>query len=276
MKTTSIMSPRAVFSALLGAILFASGSAASATVYFQDFNGFADGTTVLGDGSLMNGGTASIQGNQLRLTQDNVSSNYNSFSVPGLLGSSSGWSATFDITIIDSAGGNPPADGVSFNYGNAALGTLGSGENGMQFVGAVTENISYEIDTWRNFDAEQGVNIAEKVGGVNQPDLAFTNGPILNDGSTVRGRVSISWDPTNGASFLTTGLLTNANFNNVATTFAPSDTHTFILSGRVGGANETLLIDNLTITTSVPEPTTTALLALGLLGAGFARKRRTH
>jgi hypothetical protein len=27
---------------------------------------------------------------------------------------------------------------------------------------------------------------------------------------------------------------------------------------------------------SVPEPTTTALLALGLLGAGFARKRRTH
>jgi hypothetical protein len=28
--------------------------------------------------------------------------------------------------------------------------------------------------------------------------------------------------------------------------------------------------------TAVPEPTTTALLALGLLGAGFARKRRTH
>jgi hypothetical protein len=29
-------------------------------------------------------------------------------------------------------------------------------------------------------------------------------------------------------------------------------------------------------TQSVPEPTTTALLALGLLGAGFARKRRAH
>jgi len=29
-------------------------------------------------------------------------------------------------------------------------------------------------------------------------------------------------------------------------------------------------------TTSVPEPTTTALLTLGLLGAGFAKKRRSH
>lgn len=28
--------------------------------------------------------------------------------------------------------------------------------------------------------------------------------------------------------------------------------------------------------TQLPEPTTTALLALGLLGAGFVRKRRTH
>ena len=31
-----------------------------------------------------------------------------------------------------------------------------------------------------------------------------------------------------------------------------------------------------TPTSSVPEPTTTALLALGLLGAGLARKRRSH
>jgi hypothetical protein len=29
-------------------------------------------------------------------------------------------------------------------------------------------------------------------------------------------------------------------------------------------------------TPGIPEPTTTALFALGLLGVGFARKRRTH
>lgn len=35
-------------------------------------------------------------------------------------------------------------------------------------------------------------------------------------------------------------------------------------------------INSLTPTNTVPEPTTTALLALGLLGAGFASKRRVH
>ena len=80
-------------------------------------------------------------------------------------------------------------------------------------------------------------------------DLAFTNGPILNDGSTVSGLVTISWDPVDGASFSTTGLLTNANFTNVATTFTGDDNYLFGLSARVGGANQTVLIDNLIVVT---------------------------
>ena len=43
----------------------------------------------------------------------------------------------------------------------------------------------------------------------------------------------------------------------------------------VAGDEGAAWFDNLSLRT-VPEPTTTALLALGLFGAGFARKRRTH
>ncbi|MFT5105454.1 MAG: hypothetical protein ACI8XO_002910 [Verrucomicrobiales bacterium] len=213
--------------------------------YAQDFDGFADGTTVLGDGSQMNG-TASVQGGALRLTTDGIAGGFASFNIPGLPNSSSGWTASFDLTIIDSAGSNPPADGMSFNYGGFGLGELGSAEEGMAGAGGVNENVSFEIDTWMNFDAEQGVNIAEKVGGVDT-NLAFTNGPILNDGTTVGGQVTMSWNPTDGASFSTNGLLTNAAFSNVVTTFAANDAHLFGFSGRVGGANETKLIDNLVI-----------------------------
>ncbi|MEC9055504.1 MAG: hypothetical protein VX633_09370, partial [Verrucomicrobiota bacterium] len=76
----------------------------------------------------------------------------------------------------------------------------------------------------------------------------------LDDGTTVSGEVTISWDPVNGASFTTTGLNTNADFSNVATGgFAGDDGFTFNISSRVGGANETLLIDNLVIDTDPQE-----------------------
>ena len=234
-------------------------SPASAATYMQNFDGFADGTTDLGDGSMMNG-TANIQGGQLELTRDGVAGGFASFNVPGLANSALGFTATFDFTVIDSAGANDPADGVSFNYGNFALGELGGAEEGMGAIAGVTENVSFEIDTWMNGDAEVGVNIAEKSGGVDN-NLAFTNGNILDDGTTVSGIATMSWDPINGASFSTTGLLTNAAFSDVATSFTADDAHLFGLSARVGGANETILIDNLSITT-IPEPSGTMLLGL--------------
>ena len=62
--------------------------------------------------------------------------------------------------------------------------------------------------------------------------------------------MTMSWNPTDGASFTTTGLTTNADFSNVATgDFVASDDHTFNISARVGGANQTLIIDNVVITT---------------------------
>ncbi len=121
-------------------------------------------------------------------------------------------------------------------------------------VGTVTENLSFEVDTWMNQDAEQGVNISGKVGGADLGELAFNNGPILLDGTTVSGTMEISWDPVYGASFSTTGLETNADFVNVPTgAFVGDSTFTFNISARVGGANQTLLIDNLYVTTEDPE-----------------------
>jgi hypothetical protein len=229
--------------------LLAIVTSSSAATYTQDFNGFDDGATDVGDGSQMNG-TANIQGGQLELTRDGVAGGFASFMIPALEGSENGWTASFDLTITDSVGANPPADGFSFNYGNFELTDLGGAEEGMG--NAATENLSFEVDTWMNFDSEQGVNISQNAGGADQ-NLAFTNGPILSDGETVSGVATMSWDPVNGASFSTTGLETNAAFANVATTFGADDASLFGISARVGGANQTLLVDNLTITT-VSEP----------------------
>ena len=215
--------------------------------YSQNFDAFADETTDLGDGTVM-AGTAKIIDGKLQLTENDVAGGFASFSVPALADSSSGWTATFDLTISDGEGANEPADGMSFNYGNAELGELGSAEEGMAGIASVSENISFEIDTWQNLDAEQGVNIAEKVGGADN-NLEFTNGPILLDGTEVSGKVTIVYDPVAGLSFSTTGLETNADFEGTATDFEGNDDYTFIISARVGGANETLTIDNLVITT---------------------------
>ena len=231
--------------------------------YCQNFDGYPDGTTDLGDGSVMAGPAASIQDGKLRLTIDGQGLGFSSFSIPALGGTADGFTASFDVEISDGPGANVPADGFSFNYGNAALGTLGWAEEGIG-PGDASENLSFEVDTWMNFDTEQGVNISGVAGGVDVGQLAFTNGAILNDGATVTGTVSITWDPVNGATFITTGFDTNAEFINVATgAFVPDDSHTFIISTRVGGANETLLIDNLCILTGPPTKTQFELRNVG-------------
>ena len=117
------------------------------------------------------------------------------------------------------------------------------------------QNLSFEVDTWRNGDAEQGVNISGLVDGNDVGQLAFTNGVILEDGSKKTGTVEIRWDPSKGATFITTGLTTNANFSDVDTgAFVGDDDYNFIFSARVGGANQDFIIDNLVITPGKPAP----------------------
>ena len=219
--------------------------------YVQNFDGFADGTIDLEDGSVIAGQAAEVIDGKLVLTKDGQGLGFSSFSVPPIIGSSSGFRITFDYELNDSPGNNNPADGFSINYGDAQLGELGQAEEGMA-GGQAIENISFEVDTWQNFDAEQGVNISGVAGGTDLQQLAFNNGPILNDGERVEGKITILWQPDVGASFTTTGMNTNADFENVEIPdFIPSDEHTFIISARVGGANQDFIIDNLVIQTGI-------------------------
>lgn len=228
-------------------------SAKSQETYSQNFDDFADGDIDLGDGTIISGSAASIQNGRLQLTIDGQALGASSFSIPAIPGSSAGFTLTFDYEMFDSVGANDPADGFSINYGDASLGTLGAAEEGMSGQGGVVENLSFEIDTWRNGDPEQGVNISGIAGGVDVGELAFNNGVILDDGQTVSGSMEISWDPVSGASFKTSGLNTEADFESIDTgDFIPSDDHNFIFSARVGGANQDLFIDNLIISTVAP------------------------
>ena len=240
-------------------LLFSSGSS-QAENYAQNFDGFADGTTNLGDGTVIVGQAARVQGGRLQLTRDGEGLGHSSFTIPAPENSSLGWTATWDFEIFDAAGEGNPADGFSFNYGNFVLGERGNAEEGMginggdQIPAGVTTNISFEVDTYNNGDPEQGVSISGVLNGTDPGNLAFTNGIILNDGQRVTGTITASYDATLGTvSFTTTGLNTNANFINVPLPAGAvgDDTFNFGFSARVGGANHDLFIDNLEISTNL-------------------------
>ncbi|MCP4848085.1 MAG: hypothetical protein GY899_09095, partial [Verrucomicrobiaceae bacterium] len=234
-------------------LLFAFTGLAIGESYNQNFDGIPDGTTSLGDGTMITGGAARVQGGRLQLTQDLQGLGYSSFTIPALENSDLGWTATWDFEIYDSAGNGNPADGFSFNYGNFILGERGEAEEGMANRPGVTTNVSFEVDTYNNGDPEQGVSISGVINSQDPGNFSFTNGVILNDGQRVTGTMTASYDASLGTvSFTTTGLNTNANFIDVVLPggVAGDDAFNFGFSARVGGANQDLFIDNLEISTN--------------------------
>jgi hypothetical protein len=239
--------------------------AAHAANYSQNFDAFANGATSFGDGSaLTNGGgtPASVQGQALELTNVAFGSTQNSFNIPALANSSLGFTVTFDVTLIDAAGGNPPADGFSFSYGNHALGS-NYGEEGPG-----GSSISWVVDTWDNGLSDRGIR--SKINGVNDFVVNFIP---LADGQTVTSSITMSWDPTNGMSLSVSALGGPVFTNRPTPGFVPSDSHLFGFGARTGGATETVLLDNIVITT-IPEPQIAALSGLAALGMIGLRRRR--
>ena len=111
------------------------------------------------------------------------------------------------------------------------------------------EQLAFEFDTWTNGVSEFGVGIAVS-DGVSKTDPVVSNGAIVAEGTTVNGSATISWSPETGATFMTTGLALNADFEDVALPgFSGSDDFVFAFGARTGGAHEELTIDNLVITT---------------------------
>ena len=216
--------------------------------YSQDFDAFADGDTDLGDGSAISGPVAQVLGGGLRLTDAETTSTSASFRIPAIGDSKSGWTANFDVFLEDIAGGNPPADGFSFNYGAIPATGDGAAEEGF---GGGSPILSVEFDTWMIGDTEHGFNVA-----IDQTDVpgGFVAADILTDGATVNAAVSISWTPADGVTLVFDG---NPIFTNLATPgFLGSDAYSFAFSARTGGATETLIIDNLVVDSIVKGPPT--------------------
>jgi hypothetical protein len=252
----------------LGAVIFSvTATFASGAVYLQTFS-VPDGTRGgnLGDGSSINGGNASgyfaaVRGGNLELTNAANDSTVSSFIIPALANSSLGFTVSFDLTLADTAGGPPPADGFSFTYGNTFNSTSIFGEEGP----GGTNSISWIVDTWDNGSGDQGIRT--KVNGTN--DLVINLAPLV-DGQTSAGTVVFSWNPTDGMSMIVDG--TPFFTNRAITGFTPGDDYVFGFGARTGGATETVWIDNLNIT-SVPEPTLASLIGLGAFVA-ISRRRR--
>ncbi|MAT45814.1 MAG: hypothetical protein CMO35_00105, partial [Verrucomicrobiaceae bacterium] len=234
------------------------GPAANATSYIQDFDGFPNGTTDLCDGSQIgsNNGPASIQDDQLRLSEDGVGSTHSSFRTPALSGSADSWTMTFDYTVIDSAGQNP-ADGFAISYGAIPPLTNPTGTNANDANGAGEEAwgadipwLSVEIDTWDNGAGEAGVNVATNTTA--HPDLAFVPGLPILDGETRSGTVTISWNGNAGTlNASITGLANPVEIVDLEIPdFTADDSYIWAFSARTGGATETVLIDNLAIATT--------------------------
>jgi hypothetical protein len=243
----------------------------AASLYFQNFN-MPAGTSSFGDGSALTAGSdpanlaASVQNSglpgatpALQLTSVNGPSTTNSFNIPALTDSSMGFSASFDVTLIDTAGGNLPADGFSFNYGS-----FNSGSNyGEEGAGT---GISWIVDTWDNGVGDQGYR--SKINGTN--DFVQNLVPLA-DGQTLTTFVNLSWDAANGMSFYIGG---NPVFVNRPTLgFVPSDGDLFGIGARTGGATESVYIDNLLIST-VPEPSSTLLAGAAGMAVLCVRRRK--
>ena len=245
MKTTTLVLKMAA----LAALLTTTANAETALLYEQNFDSFDNDTVDLKDGSIIasNDGTNSVQSGALRVTEVGTNSTAASFILPPF-DASSGWSATFDFTI-EHSGGNTPADGFSFNYGEIPE-DENFGSPAEEGYGDAVPHISYQVDTWHWDNPDQDAGVGIEVAGL---EIAYNEAigieaANFQPNELISATALVSWDPDKGASFATLGLRTEADFFDVPVEdFDPDASYGFSFLARTGGHNETFTIDNLAV-----------------------------
>ena len=254
----------------------------AALFYQENFDSFANDTDDLEDGSIIasNDGTNTVQSGALRVTAVGTNSTAASFVLPPF-DASAGWSATFDFTI-EHSGGNTPADGFSFNYGEIPE-DENFGSPAEEGYGEGVPHISFQVDTWKWDDDAQDAGVGIEVAGTEVAyNKAINDEANFKPNELVTATALVSWDPAKGASFATLGLRTEADFFDVPVEdFDPDATHGFSFLARTGGHNETFIIDNLAVGTlgsfelNARDPKIEAERAVAL-AAEFGRKGRAQ
>lgn len=237
--------------------------------YIQDFNSFTDGTTDLGDGSTIISwdGGARVSNGALRLLVDGAGEENSTYRIPGLAGTSNGWSASFTVNLSSTG---VPGDGFSFSWGSG-IGFYDEPGGSEEGWGIEVDHLYLTFDLFDNGGNEWGLE-AGAADGTSLTTFTGVPGPLLSEGESVTGEVLVNWDPVKGLSFRTTGFNTNIDVTDIPTSgFTVDDANLFAFSARTGGATANLSIDNLRIQ-SVPEPGISSLILLGS-AAGLIRKR---
>lgn len=235
------------------------------SVYLQDFTA-DDGTTDLGDGSTLTSTPAviEVEANALVMTRDGTASTLSGYVLPALPDLSGGFVASFDFAL--SGGGDRPADGFSFNFGDLGENATGNGEEG--FTGA-TNDLRVEFDTWDNdatepegfngigFDVETGADNLARC-RIPLDSMAWTNNAAFRFTGEFRP-VWIKWQD---------GLL-DLVIDGVPI-FTGVDTGAWVPNGnigftaRTGGATETLILDNVEIASTGEVATIASVSEFGL------------
>ncbi|MFN0129272.1 MAG: CotH kinase family protein [Verrucomicrobiales bacterium] len=239
--------------------LFLGFPAAHAGTYSQTFTA-ADGTAVLGDSSTLGGspaGTASVQGNSLRLTNDGSGASTGSYKLPTLdTGKEvTEFTVSFQLRLVKGGTSAAPGEGFAMSFG--AL----PSDNGRGEEGFIMPNGGISIG-WDASDSVDGPYIRLKANGVNvrtilatalePPGTVFNGIPNFYYDGQFRP-VVIKWNVFDGFELQYAGQTVMSGIPTPG--YSPAVNHRFGFTARTSATlSEGIFIDDLTVSTVPSAP----------------------